>query len=249
VVSIDFAGKTAIVTGSSQGLGETTARLFHQAGANVVVNYFSDPEGVNKARAFQIVESLGDRAVALDANVSDEAAVNAMFRATVDRFGRLDFLINNAGIIRDKTIRKMSMSEWEAVISVNLTGVFTCCKAAAEHIADGGRIVNLSSITSVLGFFGTGNYSASKAGVIGLTKVLCREWARRAVTVNAVAPGVVLTDMGLAIPESSRQEMLKQVPLGRFGEPKDVAGVILFLCSDLASYMTGQVIHVSGGWT
>jgi len=248
-VTMDFTGRTAIVTGGSQGLGETAARLFHQAGANVVVNYFQDPEGVNRQRAFHVVESLGDRAVALEADVRDAVAVNDMFTAAAGRFGGIHFVVNNAGIIRDRTIKKMSSEEWATVLAVNLTGVFNCCKAATEYIADGGRIVNVSSITSFLGFYGTGNYSASKAGVVGLTRVLSRELARRAVTVNAIAPGVVLTEMGQSIPESIREEMVKHIPLGRFGEPQEIAGVILFLCSDLASYITGQVIHVSGGWT
>ncbi len=248
MVGINLSGKTALITGSGQGLGEATARLFHQAGANVVINYFSDPEGVNRERAEKVVESLGERAIALEADVRDEASVQSMFKAALAKFGAIDFVVNNAGVIRDKSIKKMERSDWDMVLSVNLTGVFTVCKAAAECLADNGRIVNLSSISGLLGFFGQANYSASKAGVIGLTKVLSKELARRSITVNAVAPGVVLTEMGLSIPENYREEMLKQIPLNRFGTPDDIANAILFLCSDLGAYISGQVIHVNGGW-
>jgi 3-oxoacyl-[acyl-carrier protein] reductase len=134
------------------------------------------------------------------------------------------------------------------VIDTNLTGVFNVSKLAAEHLSDGGRIVNVASVTAFVGFFGTGNYSAAKGGIVSLTKVLCRELAKRQITVNAVAPGVILEGMGMQIPDEIRQEMLKFVPLGRFGEPEEIGKVILFLCSDLASYVTGQTIHVNGGW-
>ena len=144
--------------------------------------------------------------------------------------------------------KKMTPDEWKDVIDTNLTGAFNVCKTAAEKIGDGGRIVNVSSIAAFHGFFGQCNYAAAKGGIASLTKVLCRELAKRKITVNAVAPGVVLTEMGKAIPEAVRQEMLKSIPLGRFGEPEEIANVILFLCSDLATYVTGQTIHVSGGW-
>jgi 3-oxoacyl-[acyl-carrier protein] reductase len=162
--------------------------------------------------------------------------------------GTLDIVVNNAGIIRDKTIRKMSETDWQDVIDTNLSGVFHVCQAAAESLADNGRIVNLASISGVIGFFGQANYSSAKAGVIALTKVLSRELAKKNITVNAVAPGVVLTEMGQSIPETSRNQMLQQIPLGRFGEQEDIANAILFLCSPLAGYMTGQTLHVNGGW-
>ncbi|MCL4162866.1 UNVERIFIED_CONTAM: hypothetical protein GTU68_051980 [Idotea baltica] len=142
----------------------------------------------------------------------------------------------------------MEDSDWEAVIGTNLTGVFNVSKEATEKLADGGRIVNMASISGAVGFFGQANYSAAKAGVVGLTKVLSKELARRQITANAVAPGVALTEMGKSIPEEARDEMLKQIPLGRFGEPEEVANAILFLCSPLADYITGQTIHVNGGW-
>ncbi|MFM7130603.1 MAG: SDR family oxidoreductase, partial [bacterium] len=169
-------------------------------------------------------------------------------KAAINQFGSLDILVNNAGILRDKTVKKMQMNEWQEVIDTNLTGVFQMCKAAAEIMNEGGRIVNLASISAMVGFFGQSNYVAAKAGVIGLTKVLSRELARQKINVNAVAPGVVLTEMGKSIPESSRIEMLRQIPMGRFGEPGEIADCILFLCSDLASYITGQTLHVNGGW-
>lgn len=246
MIAIDLTGKTAVVTGASQGLGETTARLLHQAGANVVVNYVAI--GANKANAERIAAELGPRAVALEADVRRLDSVIAMLDAAIARFGGIDIVVNNAGIIRDKTLRKMEPAQWQDVIDTNLTGVFHVCKAAAERMRDGGRIVNMASIAGVVGFFGQSNYAASKAGVVAMTKVLSRELGKRRITVNAVAPGVVLTEMGLTIPEEVRAEMLKNVPLGRFSEPREVSAAILFLCSDLASYMTGQTLHVNGGW-
>jgi len=246
MIPIDLSGRTAVVTGASQGLGETTARLLHRAGANVVVNYFE--LGPNRANAERIVAELGERAVAVEADVRRPERVAAMLDEAVARFGGLDVVVNNAGIIRDKTVKKMSSELWQEVLDTNLTGVFNVCRAAVERLADGGRIVNLASISAVVGFFGQANYAAAKAGVVALTKVLSKELARRRITVNAVAPGVVLTEMGLTIPEEVRARMLANIPMGRFGEPDEIANVILFLCSDLASYVTGQTIHVNGGW-
>ena len=248
MIGIDLGGKTAMVTGGGQGLGAATAVLLARAGANVVINYFSDPEGINARRAKETVAGIGGSALALEADVRNPQALDGIFRAAIERFGGLDIVVNNAGILRDRSIKKMMPEEWQGVIDTNLTGVFNVCKLAAEKLSDGGRIVNLSSISAFQGFFGQSNYAAAKAGVVALTKVLSRELARRRINVNAVAPGVVLTEMGRTIPEETRAAMLSSIPLARFGEPEEVAGVILFLCSDLASYITGQVIHVSGGW-
>ena len=248
MTQIDLSGKTAIVTGGGQGLGAATAETLALAGANVAINYFNDSAGINRTRAQEMASRLGSGAAAVEADVRDGAAVKRMFDQVLDRFGKLDIVVNNAGILRDRTIKKMSSEEWQSVIDTNLTGVFSVCKVATEALVDGGRIVNFSSISGVMGFFGQGNYAAAKAGVIALTKVLSRELAKRKITVNAVAPGVVLTEMGRTIPEEVRAEMLKQVPLGRFAEPQEIANVVLFLCSDLASYITGQVIHANGGW-
>ena len=248
MMTIDLSGKTALITGGGQGLGAATARLLAQAGANVVVNYFADAAGVNRQRAEQTVQQIGPAAAAIEADVRSLPQVTALIEQTVRRFGRLDIVVNNAGIVRDRTLRKLLPEDWQAVIDTNLTGVYNVCKAAVEVIADGGRIVNLASISAAVGFFGQTNYAAAKAGVTGITRVLSRELAKRRITVNAVAPGVVLTEMGQSIPEAMRADMLKAIPLGRFGEPEEVASVILFLVSDLAAYVTGQVIHVNGGW-
>ncbi len=246
MIALDLKGKTAVITGASQGLGAETARVLHRAGANVVVNYF--PVGQNQASAESVATQLGNRAVALGADVRKLAEVQALCEQTKQKFGSLDIVVNNAGIIRDKTVRKMAADDWQAVIDTNLTGVFNVCKVAADALNDGGRIVNFASIAAVVGFFGQSNYAAAKAGVSALTKVLSRELARRRITVNAVAPGVVLTEMGKTIPEEVRAKMLENIPLGRFGEPSEISNVVLFLCSDLASYVTGQTIHVNGGW-
>jgi 3-oxoacyl-[acyl-carrier protein] reductase len=249
MIPIDLTGRTAIVTGASQGLGLSTARLLHAAGANVMINHFPDSAGVQASQAAEAVAMLGERAIAFPADIRSDADCQAMVERAVAEFGGLDILVNNAGILRDRTVKKMTIDDWQAVIDTNLTGVFRMSKAAAEVLRDGGRIVNLASISAVVGFFGQSNYAAAKAGVIGLTKVMSRELARRNITVNAVAPGVVLTDMGKSIPEASRQQMLGQIPLGRFGEPDDIAHAILFLSSSLASYVSGQTLHVNGGWT
>ena len=248
MMTIDLSGKTALITGGGQGFGAATARLLAQAGANVVVNYFADAAGVNRQRAEQTVQQIGPAAAAIEADVRSLPQVTALIEQTVRRFGRLDIVVNNAGIVRDRTLRKLLPEDWQAVIDTNLTGVYNVCKAAVEVLADGGRIVNLASISAAVGFFGQTNYAAAKAGVTGITRVLSRELAKRRITVNAVAPGVVLTEMGQSIPEAMRADMLKAIPLGRFGEPEEVASVILFLVSDLAAYVTGQVIHVNGGW-
>jgi 3-oxoacyl-[acyl-carrier protein] reductase len=165
-----------------------------------------------------------------------------------EAFGAIDILVNNAAVLRDRSFAKMEPEEWQAVIDTNLTGVFTTSKACLPHLGAGARIINIASIVAVVGFFGQANYAAAKAGVIGLTKVMSRELGRKGITVNAVAPGVVLTEMGKSIPEDVRAEMLKQVPLGRFAEPAEIADAILFLASPLATYITGQTLHVNGGW-
>ena len=248
MLTIDLSGKTALVTGGGQGLGQATARLLHAAGANIAVNYFEEGRGVNRRRAEETVAGLASRAIAIAADVRRPDELSAMLDEVSKTFGGLDIVVNNAAVLRDRTLKNMSDAEWQDVIDTNLTGVFNVCKAAAPRLTDGGRLVSMASISGVIGFYGQVNYAAAKAGVMGLTKVLAKELAGRRITVNAVAPGVALTEMGQSIPEKARAEMLKQIPLGRFAEPEEIAGVILFLCSDLASYITGQTVHVNGGW-
>jgi 3-oxoacyl-[acyl-carrier protein] reductase len=249
-VSIDLSGKSVLVTGSSQGLGAAMARTFHAAGAIVCLNHPGLPETAADAAsiALDLNASRPDSAHVIAADVSDAGAVGRMMGEIQRSLGGLDFLVNNAGILRDRTASKMSIDEWREVIDVNLTGVFLVSKFGLEILRDGGAIVNLGSISAILGFFGQANYAAAKGGVLSLTRVLSREVARRGIRVNAIAPGVIDTAMSGTIPGPALEEMLKNVPLGRLGTPSEVAGVALFLCSPLASYITGQTIEVNGGW-
>jgi len=248
MISIDLSGKIALVTGGGQGLGQATARLLHEAGATVVVNYLDDDTGTARARAVQTVTPFGNRGLAVAADVRSRTDLQALMQQIQEHFGALDLLINNAAILRDRTLKNLSDDDWDAVMETNLSAVFRVCQSALPLIRDGGRIVNLASISAVIGFFGQANYAAAKAGIIGLTKVLSKELAGRGINVNAVAPGVVLTEMGQSIPESARSRMLEQIPLQRFGNPAEIASTILFLCSPLSSYITGQTLHVNGGW-
>ncbi len=249
-VSIDLTGKVALVTGASQGIGEGIARRLHDAGATVALNQPGfdatrmDAEGI----ASELCSKRFGSAIVMDADVSKEDQVRAMMERVAEEFGGLDFLINNAAILRDRTIAKMATEDWQAVIDVNLTGVFLCCKFGLEIMRDAGSIVSASSIAALQGFYGQSNYAAAKAGVAGMTRVLSREAARRGIRVNAIAPGVIETAMAESIPEEVRAKMLENVPLGRFGAPSEIADVVLFLCSPMASYITGQTIEVNGGW-
>jgi 3-oxoacyl-[acyl-carrier protein] reductase len=248
MIGIDLAGRTAMVTGASQGLGAACCQRLSQAGANVIINYFEEGRGINLKRAEETAAKLKGRHIIAEADVRDHDSVGKMFDAGIEEFGAVDIVINNAGIIRDKTIRKMDKKTWQDVIDTNLTGVFNVCSHASNRLSDGGRIVNFTSISAFVGFFGQSNYAASKAGVAAMTKVLSRELAKRDITVNCIAPGVVLTEMGMTIPEEVRDQMLKSIPLGRFCQPDEIADVVVFLSSDLAGYVTGQTIHVNGGW-
>lgn len=212
------------------------------------IGYLDDSAGRNGALAYELVDELGQRACALAGDVCKWEDMDRVVHEAQERFGGVDILVSNAGILRDRTVKKMTPEEWNSVINTNLSGVFHACRAAAAVMNDGGRIVNVASLAAVMGFFGQANYASAKAGVIALTKVLSKELASRQITVNAVAPGVVLTEMGKSIPEASRQPMLTQIPLRRFAEPAEVANGIAFLVSDLASYVTGQTLHINGGW-
>ncbi|MFV0414851.1 MAG: 3-oxoacyl-ACP reductase FabG [Chthoniobacterales bacterium] len=248
MISLDLSKKTAIVTGGGQGLGSATASRLAEAGASVLISYFEEGAGANKAIAEKTAGEIGENCSAIEGDVRDRSSVAVMFEKAAEKHGQVDIVVNNAAILRDKSIRKMSDDDWNAVIGTNLTGVYNVCKEAADRLADHGRIVNMASISGTVGFFGQANYSSAKAGVVALTKVLSKELARRDITVNAVAPGVSLTEMGKSIPEEARDDMLKQIPLRRFAETSEIADAILFLCSPLASYVTGQTLHVNGGW-
>ena len=249
-IALELYGKTALITGASQGIGAQMTRTFHAAGANVWLNH---PDlGGTRADSEKIAAELNaaraNSAFVVAADVSDVAAVQRMMAEIKQRAGGLDFLINNAAILRDRTIAKMSLDEWHAALAVNLTGVLHCCKFGLEIMRDGGAIVSMGSISAILGFFGQANYAAAKGGVMAMMRVLSRECAKRNIRVNAIAPGVIETAMAATIPETARAEMLKQVALGRLGKAEEVANVALFLCSPLASYITGQTIEVNGGW-
>lgn len=250
MIPLDLSGKTALITGASQGIGARIARTFHQAGATVIINHPGLPGTLLDAEA--LVEELNlartDSAWIFGADVSDPAQVRAMMGEAQARHGGLDFLINNAAIIRDRTLLKMSAEEWDSVLAVNLSGVFHCCKHGLEIMREGGAIVSFGSIAAIQGFFGQANYASAKAGVQAMMRVLSREAARKNIRANSVAPGVIDTSMAATIPEDARAGMLKNIPLGRFGTPEEVANVVLFLCSPLASYVTGQTVEINGGW-
>lgn len=247
---IDLKGKVTLITGASQGIGAQIARTFHAAGAIVVLNH--PGIGSTGSDAQLIADELNAKrpggAQVLTANVADAQAVQAMMESVKQAHGGLDFLINNAAILRDRTIAKMSLDEWDSVLDVNLSGVFHCCKFALEIMRDHGAIVSMGSIAAIQGFYGQANYAAAKAGVQAMMRVLSREAAKRSIRANAIAPGVVDTVMAASIPENVRAEMIKNVPLGRFATTEEIANVALFLCSPLASYVTGQTLEVNGGW-
>jgi len=240
-------GQVALVTGGGRGIGRATVLALAKEGAAVVVNYSRSREEA-EAVAAQIVTA-GGKAAAIQADVSDADQVERLIEETLARFGRLDTLVNDAGITRDNLLLRMGEADWDAVLDVNLKGTFLCTKAAVRRMLrqKSGRIINVTSVVGISGQAGQANYAASKAGIIGFTKSVAREVASRGILVNAVAPGYIATQMTDALPAEHRETLLRQVPLGRIGQPEDVAGVILFLCSPQASYVTGQVLVVDGG--
>lgn len=251
MIRYDFTGKTALVTGSSRGMGAAILEAFARAGAGCIVNYFDDPGGQNRRDAEQTAVGLRKHSAAvhvLEADVRSYESIEALMKRVAETAGGLDILVNNAGIIRDRTVKKMTPDEWHSVIETNLDGVFYCSKLGAEVMRDGGRIVNISSISGVAGFHGQANYAAAKAGVIALTKVQAKELARRGITVNAVAPGVIETPMLGGLKPEVLAEYCKQIPVGRIGRPEDVANAVLFFASEESSYVTGQTLPITGGW-
>lgn len=242
--------RAAVVTGSTRGIGREIARELARAGMNVVVNSSSEKSlPAAEALAAEIAGQFGVEAVAVAANVADEAEANALIAAATDAFGRVDVLVNNAGITRDGLAARMGDEDFDAVIDINLKGTFHCCRAAAKVMMKQrwGRIINMSSVVGVYGNAGQVNYAASKAGVIGMTKTLAKELARRNITANAVAPGFIATDMTDALSEAQKEAIVGRIGSGRLGEPADIAHLVRFLASDEASYITGQVICVDGG--
>jgi 3-oxoacyl-[acyl-carrier protein] reductase len=240
-------GKVALVTGASRGIGREIALELAREGASVAVNYSG-----SEAKALAVVDeikAMGQDAFAIQADVSNSESVNDMAKETIERFGKLDILVNNAGITKDNLLMRMKESEWDDVININLKGVFLCTKAVTRQMMKqrSGRIINISSIVGVSGNPGQANYVAAKSGVIGLTKTTAKELSSRGITVNAVAPGFITTDMTDKLNEDVKTEMLKQIPLARFGEPKDIARTVVFLASEDSAYMTGQTLHIDGG--
>ncbi|HEC22776.1 MAG TPA: 3-oxoacyl-[acyl-carrier-protein] reductase [Chloroflexi bacterium] len=238
--------KVAIITGAGQGIGRAAALRFAEEGAKVAVADIQ--QGQAEAVAGEIV-ALGGEAIPIFVDVADRPSVDAMVQRVLDEWGQIDILINNAGILRDARLVKMTEADFDAVISVNLKGVFNCTQAVAPHMIERGtgRIINTSSVVGLYGNFGQTNYVAAKAGVIGMTKVWARELGRKGITVNAVAPGFIATEMIRSIPEKIAQAMIEKIPLGRMGQPEDIANAYLWLASDEASYVNGAVISVDGG--
>lgn len=242
-------GMVAIITGSSRGIGRAVAVALAKAGADVVVNYAGRAEAAEETA--RLVTEQGRRALVIKADVSNAEQVKAMVDETIKEFGRLDILVNNAGITRDNLIMRMKDDEWDAVLNTNLKGAFNCSRAVVRPMlkAKGGRIINISSVVGINGNAGQVNYSAAKAGMIGLTKTLAGELGSRNITVNAVAPGFITTDMTEGLSQEVKEQLTNRVPLGRLGAPEEIAELVTFLCSPAAGYITGQVIAVDGGMT
>ncbi len=244
---MELENKIALVTGGSRGIGKAIALKLAGAGADVAINYAGNVQAAEAVQ--QEIESMGRKAILVQGDVSDNAVAQAMVEKVVAEFGRIDILVNNAGITRDGLLMRMKEEDWDAVLDTNLKGVFNCTKATIKFMMKQkcGKIVNISSVVGVMGNAGQANYAAAKAGCIGFTKSLAKEVASRGITANVVAPGFIATDMTAVLSEKVVEEMSKGIPLQRAGQPEDVANAVLFLASDNAAYITGQVLHIDGG--
>jgi 3-oxoacyl-[acyl-carrier protein] reductase len=240
-------GKTAVVTGASRGIGRAIAIKLAKLGANVVVNYRKSEDAV--LDVVKEIEALGVKALAVKADISSYSDVEIMMKKCIEKFGSIDILVNNAGITKDGLLMRMKEEDFDSVIDINLKGAFNCTKHVSAIMLRqrSGRVINISSVTGITGNAGQVNYSSAKAGIIGMTKSVAREFASRGVTCNAVAPGFIQTDMTNALPVKVKDTLMNTIPLKRLGTPEDVANVVAFLASEEASYITGQVINVDGG--
>jgi len=243
---MDLEGKVALVTGGAQGIGKVTALHLASKGADVAV---SDINMDGALKTAEEIEGLGRRGLALEGDVSNPADAEVIVAKTVERLGGIDILVNNAGITRDKLLLRMTEEDWDAVLNINLKGTFNCTKAAVKYMVKNksGRVVNIASVVGEMGNAGQANYAASKAGIIGLTKSVAREYAQRGINVNAIAPGYIETPMTEALSENVKAELKAQIPMARLGTPSDVANAVYFLVSDASSYITGHVLNVNGG--
>lgn len=239
-------GKTAIVTGAGRGIGRAIAKELGSCGANVVVNYVTSGEAAEAL--VKEIEELGVKALAVQADVTDFEAVGVMVKQTIETFGQIDVLVNNAGITRDKTLKNMNKQMWDEVIHTNLDSLFNCTKQVLPYMLQRkyGRIVNISSFVALAGNVGQANYAATKAGIIGFTKSVALEVSRQGITVNAVCPGFTETDMLWEVPENIRQRILDKIPMGRFGTAQEIASCVRFICTE-GDYMTAQAISINGG--
>ncbi len=247
MLCVDLSGKRALITGSTRGIGMAIAMYLAKAGASVIIT--GRDEGRAKEVAQHISSEFGVEALGVGMNMEDMRSIEEAYRRVEAQWGGVDVLINNAGITRDKLFLRMSLEDWEQVLKVNLTGTFLITSLAVKGMLKNrwGRIVNISSVVGFTGNVGQVNYSATKSALIGFTKSLAKELAGRNITVNAVAPGFIETDMTAVLSEEIKSAYLKNIPLGRFGKPEDVAGMVVFLCSEYASYITGEVVHINGG--
>jgi 3-oxoacyl-[acyl-carrier protein] reductase len=244
---LDFSGKVVLVTGSSRGIGAAMIQAFAQRGARCVVNYIADANGQNQSDAEGVAKAMKD-ALVVECDVTNPEQAEAMMSQINEKLGGLDVLVNNSGIIRDRTMKKLTLADFESVVRVNLTGTFNVTQKAAAVLRNGGRVINLSSVSGQMGLFGQANYSSSKAAIIALTKVSARELARQQITVNAIAPGFIDVGMSKGMPDEVTENFKKQIPLGRMGEASEIVDAALFLASPMASYITGHVLNVNGGY-